>query len=110
HLPAGTPGPVCLELPGYVPGDPVDEGPITYPEPWAPPPRTHGDPGAIAEAIALLAKAERPLILGGSGVWWSDAAAAFQAFVEATGIPFYTTPISRGTVPGDHELDRKSHV
>src|SRR5947199_43170 len=70
----------------------------------APMPRTLGDPGAVSEAIALLAKAERPLILGGSGVWWSDAAAAFQAFVEATGIPFYTTPISRGTVPEDHEL------
>ena len=27
------------------------------------------------EAIALLSKAERPLILGGSGVWWSDARA-----------------------------------
>ena len=51
-----------------------------------------GDLGAVKEAIALLARAERPLIIGGSGVWWSDAAAAFQAFVEATGIPFYTTP------------------
>src|SRR5207253_9158696 len=55
-------------------------------------------------AIALLSRAERPVILGGSGVWWSDGAAAFQALVEATGIPFYTTPISRGTVPEDHEL------
>jgi acetolactate synthase-1/2/3 large subunit len=37
-------------------------------------------------------------------VWWSDASAAFQALIEATGIPFYTTPLSRGTVPEDHEL------
>jgi len=100
----GKPGPVYLDVPGDVLGDSVDESTITYPKPWAPAPRTHGDPGAISEAIALLAKAERPLILGGSGVWWSDAAAAFQAFVEATGIPFYTTPISRGTVAEDHEL------
>ena len=72
-----------------------------YPGPaWKPTPRSLGDPAAVKEAIALLAKAERPLILGGSGVWWSDAAAAFQAFVEATGMPFYTTPLSRGTVPG----------
>src|SRR5262249_8374447 len=63
-----------------------------------------GDPGAIREAIALLGKAERPIILAGSGVWWSDGAAAFQTFVEATGIPFYTTPISRGLIPEDHEL------
>ena len=43
-------------------------------------------------------------IVAGSGVWWSDGAAALQAFVEATGIPFYTTPISRGIVPEDHAL------
>jgi thiamine pyrophosphate-dependent acetolactate synthase large subunit-like protein len=100
----GKPGPVYIDMPGDILGEAVDESTIAYPKPWAPAPRTHGDPSAISEAIALLAKAERPLILGGSGVWWSDAAAAFQAFVEATGIPFYTTPISRGTVPEDHEL------
>src|SRR5204863_25477 len=62
-------------------------------------------PDAAARRLhGLLGRAERPLIVGGSGAWWSDAASAFQAFVEATGIPFYTTPISRGTVPEDHEL------
>jgi thiamine pyrophosphate-dependent acetolactate synthase large subunit-like protein len=100
----GKPGPVYIDMPGDVLGESVDESTIMYPKPWTPAPRTHADPAAISEAIALLAKAERPLILGGSGVWWSDAAAAFRAFVEATGIPFYTTPISRGTVPEDHEL------
>jgi len=82
----------------------VDESKVTFPGPARPLPRSLGDPAAVKEAVALLAKAERPLILGGSGVWWSDAAAAFQAFVEATGIPFYTTPLSRGTVPEDHPL------
>jgi thiamine pyrophosphate-dependent acetolactate synthase large subunit-like protein len=100
----GKPGPVYLDVPGDVLGESIDESTITYPKPWTAAPRTHGDPAAISETIALLASAERPLILGGSGVWWSDAAAAFQAFVETTGIPFYTTPISRGTVPEDHEL------
>src|SRR5262249_22498129 len=104
HATTGKPGPVYIDMPGDALGDAVDESTIAYPKPWVPAPRTLGDPAAVSEAIALLAKAERPLILGGSGVWWSDAAAAFQAFVEATGIPFYTTPISRGTVPEDHEL------
>ena len=48
---------------------------------------------------ALLARAERPVIVAGSGVWWADGAAALQAFVEASGIPFYTTPIARGPRP-----------
>ena len=100
----GRPGPVYLDLPGDILGEAVDESAVTFPARWRPAPRAQGDPAAIAEAVALLARAERPLIVGGSGAWWSDAASAFQAFVEATGIPFYTTPISRGTVPEDHEL------
>jgi thiamine pyrophosphate-dependent acetolactate synthase large subunit-like protein len=101
---AGRPGPVYLDLPGDVLGTPVDEGQLSFPGPWKPSPRALGDPAAVKAAVALLAKAERPLILGGSGVWWSGAETAFQRLVEATGIPFYTTPISRGTVPEDHQL------
>jgi thiamine pyrophosphate-dependent acetolactate synthase large subunit-like protein len=100
----GRPGPVYLDLPGDILGEKVDDEKIEFPPAWKTLPRPLGDRGAIQEAIALLARAERPVILGGSGVWWSDGAAAFQALVEATGIPFYTTPISRGTVPEDHAL------
>ena len=100
----GRLGPVYLDLPGDILGEKVDEDKVVFPPAWKPLPRPLGDRGAVEEAIALLSRAERPIVLGGSGVWWSDAAAAFRAFVEATGIPFYTTPISRGTVPEDHEL------
>ncbi len=100
----GRPGPVYLDLPGDILGEKVDEATITYPSAWQPLPRALGDTGAVREAIALLARAERPIVIGGSGVWWSDGAGAFQAFVEAAGIPFYTTPISRGTVAEDHPL------
>jgi len=101
---AGRPGPVYLDLPGDILGTPVDESLLSFSGPWKPSPRTLGDPAAVKEAVALLARAERPLILGGSGVWWSGAEGAFHRVVEATGIPFYTTPISRGMVPEDHAL------
>ncbi|PYM17091.1 MAG: hypothetical protein DMD81_10600 [Candidatus Rokuibacteriota bacterium] len=100
----GRPGPVYLDLPGDTIGEKVDEDTIVWPKPFKTLPRPLGDPAAVREAIGLLARAQRPIILGGSGVWWSDAAAAFHAFVDATGIPFYTTPMSRGTVPEDHPL------
>src|SRR5204862_2313190 len=77
----GRPGPVYLDLPGDVLGEKVDEGRVEYPSAWKVLPRSLGDRGAVDEAIALLSRAERPVILGGSGVWWSDGAAAFQAFV-----------------------------
>ena len=100
----GRPGPVYLDLPGDTIGERVDEDKIAWPRPFKTLPRSLGDPAAVREAVMLLARAQRPIILGGSGVWWSDAAAAFHAFVDATGIPFYTTPMSRGTVPEDHPL------
>jgi thiamine pyrophosphate-dependent acetolactate synthase large subunit-like protein len=101
---SGRPGPVFLDLPGDVLGEVVEESSIPMPAHWRPAPRAHGDPAAITEAIALLSRAERPLIVAGSGVWWSDAGAALQTFVETAGIPFYTTPLSRGSIPEGHEL------
>src|SRR5258705_12889139 len=100
----GRPGPVYIDMPGDILGEKVEEESIHYTPAWKPAPRTLGDPVAVKEAIALLARAERPVIIAGSGVWWSDGAAALQAFVEATGIPFYTKPISRGLIPEDHAL------
>jgi thiamine pyrophosphate-dependent acetolactate synthase large subunit-like protein len=100
----GRPGPVYLDLPGDVLGEKVDDDKVVWSSAWKPLPRPLGDPTAVREAVALLARAQRPVIVGGSGVWWSDAAAAFQALVETTGIPFYTTPMSRGLVPEDHPL------
>jgi thiamine pyrophosphate-dependent acetolactate synthase large subunit-like protein len=101
---AGRPGPVYLDLPGDVLGAKIDEASVTYAARWKPSPRSLGDPVAIKEVIALLAQAQRPLVIAGSGVWWSEGAAALQAFVEAAGVPFYTTPISRGLIPEDHHL------
>ena len=58
----------------------------------------------IDDALRLLAQAERPLVLTGSGILWSDAAAELQQLVELFGLPFYTTPQGRGVVPDDHAL------
>src|SRR5437773_11309488 len=98
----GRPGPVYIDMPGDTLGEKVDEDNVEWPAAFKMPPRPLGDPNAVREAVALLAKAPKPVILGGSGVWSSDAAAAFHASVDATGIHLYTTPLSRGTVPEDH--------
>src|SRR5437773_9842719 len=72
----GRVGPVYLDLPGDVLGEKVDEARVQYPDAWKTLPRARGDEGAVKEAIELLAKASRPIVLGGSGVWWSDAGKA----------------------------------
>ena len=97
---------VYLDLPADVLFAEVDEAKVEWPEPWDPIKRSR--PAANAadiQAIAdLLVKAEKPVIISGMGVLWSEAGPELQAFVEASGCPFYTTPQSRGTIPEDHEF------
>ena len=64
--------------------------------------RPLGDPRQVDALVKALAEAKQPLIVSGSGVIWSRAWAEMQQFVEAAGIPFYTTPQGRGVVPDDH--------
>jgi len=101
----GAPGPVYLDMPGDVLYREVDEERITYPDPSVlTRHRPSGDPAQIEAAIALLEKAERPIIVSGSGILWSGASEKLRQWVDQTGIPFYTTPQGRGVVPDDHEL------
>jgi thiamine pyrophosphate-dependent acetolactate synthase large subunit-like protein len=102
----GPPGPVYLDLPGDVLYREVDEDSIKYPDAAQVMTRHRptGDPSHVEAAIALLEKAERPIIVSGSGILWSGASEQLRRWVDATGIPFYTTPQGRGVVPDDHEL------
>jgi thiamine pyrophosphate-dependent acetolactate synthase large subunit-like protein len=100
----GQPGPVYLDLPGDILYTQVELDEVPFPRNLPRQPRPAGDPELIAEAMALLTRAKRPLILTGSGILWSDACRELQQFVELTGIPFYTTPQSRGVIPEDHPL------
>jgi 3D-(3,5/4)-trihydroxycyclohexane-1,2-dione acylhydrolase (decyclizing) len=59
-------------------------------------------PEALARAAAMLRGAERPLIVAGGGVIYSEATAALRAFVDATGIPVCETQAGRGALPSDH--------
>jgi acetolactate synthase-1/2/3 large subunit len=101
---SGKPGPVYIDLPGDVLYQEIDETEIDWPAPWSPEsrPRPHAAPALVEDIIGRLEKAEKPVIVSGSGILWSDAAAELQAWVEASGIPFYTTPQSRGVIPEDH--------
>ncbi len=97
------PGPVLLDLPGDVlNGEATDDiGPLwTHRER----PRPLGNPGEIDRAIQLIGAAERPVIISGSGILWSEADRELQELVDLAGIPFYTTPQSRGVIPEDHPL------
>jgi thiamine pyrophosphate-dependent acetolactate synthase large subunit-like protein len=102
---SGKPGPVYLDLPGDLLYNQVDEDKVYWPP--AVSARAKARPVAsnelIGQLVERLALAKRPIILSGSGVLWSEASPALQTFVEASGIPFYTTPQGRGVIPEDHK-------
>jgi thiamine pyrophosphate-dependent acetolactate synthase large subunit-like protein len=102
----GRPGPVYLDMPGDVLYKQVEETEVYYPDPERSLARSRpaGDPEAVREAIRLLQRAERPVLISGSGILWSDASAELRRWVELAGLPFYTTPQGRGVVADDHEL------
>jgi acetolactate synthase I/II/III large subunit len=66
--------------------------------------RSAGDPAAVERALEALARAERPLVVAGDGVFWSDAAAELRAFAAHMQIPVYTRRAAQGAVPEDDPL------
>jgi acetolactate synthase I/II/III large subunit len=62
------------------------------------------NPADTARAISLLRSAERPIVIAGSGVWWSGAGNALRQFIEHTSLPLYTITMARGVVADDHPL------
>ena len=100
----GRPGPVYIDCNEDVLYSKLDEDDAVSPSRPSSAARPAGDPDQINAAIKMLADAESPIVFAGGGVWWSQAYDELRQFVERTGIPFYTAPMSRGLIPDDHEL------
>src|SRR6185437_9009084 len=94
---SGRPGPVHLTIPADVLAAAV-EPPARRPSPESGQARPRGapDPALVAELAALLAKAERPLLVAGSGAFYAGAGAALAAFARATDVPVVVPIWGRG--------------
>lgn len=104
HAVAGRPGPVLLELPPDILNVKVDESRISYSPRGGRIYRTAADPADLQKAAGLIDGADRPFIIGGSGIGLCDCEAALTAFIEKTGIPFLLLNTGRGAVADDHQL------
>jgi len=97
-------GPVFLSLPGDILKNDAD---IDMLEPTRIAPRLRGDADAVAAAAAMLAKAERPLIIAGDIVAQSRAHKELAALAEAIGAPVYVEFIpNTASFPASHPLYR----
>jgi acetolactate synthase-1/2/3 large subunit len=98
---SGRPGPVVVDLPKDIQFadspymGPDDVRPSSYK------PRLRGDSARIAEAVELIAAAERPIFYGGGGIINSGTKACkrFTDFVHATGYPCTLTLMGLGAYP-----------
>jgi 3D-(3,5/4)-trihydroxycyclohexane-1,2-dione acylhydrolase (decyclizing) len=102
--------------------DPLDCGPVTlslcqdvqaeafdYPESffeeriWTTR-RPRPDADELANAIALIKKSEKPVIIAGGGVLYSRATKELTAFAEAHGIPVVVTQAGKSAIDERHPL------
>ena len=102
--------------------DPLDCGPVTlslcqdvqaeafdYPESffeehvWTQR-RPQPDADELANAIALIRRSEKPVILAGGGVLYSQATKELTAFAEAHGVPVVVTQAGKSAINETHPL------
>ena len=101
--PADT-GPVVLALPQDVQVEEHDF-PVALFEPRLHRvPRPRPDVAELAEAVAVLRRAERPLLVVGGGVRYSGAAAEVTALAERHDVPVVDTVAGRTLLPHAHRL------
>jgi 2-hydroxyacyl-CoA lyase 1 len=100
----GRPGAAYLDMPDDIITGKVDESKVVQVERAAEPPRMVAPQENIEQALNLLERAERPLVLVGKGMAWSRAEDEVRAFIERTQIPFLRSPMGKGVMPDDHPL------
>ena len=95
------PGPVLLELPEDIAGEACDDVRMVPPHPLELP---IASPAMLDRAAVMILAAERPLIMLGAAASRPRATADLAQFVLRTRIPYFTTQMGKGTVPGGTEL------
>jgi 3D-(3,5/4)-trihydroxycyclohexane-1,2-dione acylhydrolase (decyclizing) len=99
--PAET-GAVTLALPQDVQAEAFDWPAEFLAERVWPVRRPVPEPAVLAEAARLIRAAQRPLIVAGGGVVYSQATGELAALVEATGIPVAETQAGKGALRYSH--------
>jgi 3D-(3,5/4)-trihydroxycyclohexane-1,2-dione acylhydrolase (decyclizing) len=97
-------GAVTLALPQDTQTEAFDY-PASFFEPniWSVP-RQRGDLTAIRLAAKALRSSQRPLIIAGGGVLYSEATEALRRFAEQARIPVAETQAGKSSMPWDHPL------
>lgn len=99
----GRRGPVHLTIPLDVQQAELVESEARFyrPQEYRPTGQVLGDPQNVREAIELIRRAQRPMIVAGDAAY-STSAEDLRRFIELTRIPLFTEEAARGMVPDSH--------
>ena len=96
-------GPVTLALPQDVQAMAVDWPETFFAERVIDPRKTLPDATELAAAVATLKSAQKPMIVCGGGVLYSQGGPeALRRFAERHGVPIGETQAGKGALPWDH--------
>jgi acetolactate synthase-1/2/3 large subunit len=95
------PGPVHLELPEDIAAEECDRAPLVPPHSLELP---LANAAAISRAAEMIMAARAPLLMLGAAASRPRSTADLAQFVLRTKIPYFTTQMGKGTVPGGTEL------
>ena len=98
-------GPAFLALPQDVQAQAFDYPEVFFEKTVHRIPRPRPDRNSLAEAAALLKKAQKPLIIAGGGVFYSRADKELAQFAEQHNIPVVETIAGRTLLLHDHPLN-----
>jgi acetolactate synthase I/II/III large subunit len=99
---AGRPGPVFVEIPVDLLMTTIEDRLAPIPTGYVHRTRAAIETDALGRLEALLAGAERPVVIAGGGVYWDDAAKSLAAFAERAGFPVFMNGAGRGALATDH--------
>jgi acetolactate synthase-1/2/3 large subunit len=95
------PGPVLLELPEDIAGEECEGARMVPPHPLELP---LASAAMLDRAAEMIIAARRPLLMLGAAASRPRATSDLAQFVLRTRIPYFTTQMGKGTVPGGTEL------
>jgi len=104
HAVSGRPGPVFLALPPDVLNVKVNDEEAPLPKRGNRVYKSAPDPADIEMAASMINSSEKPVLMGGSGVGFSDCDGELLDFINRTGMPFMLINHGRGSIPDSHPL------
>ncbi len=98
----GRPGPVFVEIPVDLLLTAVEDRLAPIPTRYVHRGALLADPDDVVRLAHLISRAERPVVIAGSGVYWDDAAKSLAALADSSGMPVFMNGAGRGSLPHDH--------